>query len=252
VGEVTLNHRVEGTGPWLLLLHAGVADLRMWDAQVPELSRTHTVVRCDLRGFGGSPLAPGASYSDAEDVLALLDRLGVAEFSLVGASLGGNVALQVASAVPHRVRRLVLLASPARMIEPDDRLRALWQEEERLVEAGDLAAATDLNVRSWLGPEADDETRELVRVMQQDTLVAQVAAGEVEGHDLEVRLDRLTMPTTVLIGGHDFPFFLETARLLADGVRGATLVELDRAGHLPSLERPVETTRLILDALTRS
>ncbi len=248
---MTLNHRVEGAGPWLLLLHAGVADLRMWEPQLPQLSRTHTVVRCDLRGFGGSPLAPGAPYGDAQDVLALLDELGATDLSVVGASMGGNVALQLASAAPHLVRRLVLLAPPADLSEPDDRLRALWAEEERLVEAGDLVAATQLNVAAWLGPEADDAARELVRTMQHDALVAQVAAGDVEGHDLEVRLDLLTMPTTVLVGAHDFPFFLETARLLVAGMPAARMVELAWAGHLPSLERPEEATRLIQDALTR-
>lgn len=247
---LTLNHRVEGTGPAVVLLHAGVADLRMWDAQVAELRREHRAVRCDLRGFGGSPLAPGTSYSDPEDVLALLEHLDVGQFSLVAASYGGHVALQVASAVPHRVERLVLLSSVAELVEPDDSLRALWKEEGRLVEAGDLDEATELNVRAWLGPDADDETRDLVRRMQYDALVQQVAAGEVDNRELPVELDRLTMPTSVFVGAHDHAFFVETARVLARRLPHGQFAELPWAGHLPSLERPVETTQLILDALS--
>ena len=152
--RVTLHHVVDGSGPVVVLLHAGVADLRMWDLPAAELARDHRVVRCDLRGFGSSPLAPGASYSDAEDVLALLDGLGIDRFALVGASYGGYVALQVASTAPHRVERLVLLAAAADLLEPDEGMRELWQEEGRLVEAGDLAGATELNVRTWLGPAA--------------------------------------------------------------------------------------------------
>jgi 3-oxoadipate enol-lactonase len=98
-----LHHRVEGSGPTVVLLHAGVADLRMWDAQVAELVPGHSVVRCDLRGYGHTPLEPGVSYSDAGDVLALLEELGVERFALVAASYGGWVALQVATAVPERV-----------------------------------------------------------------------------------------------------------------------------------------------------
>ena len=246
----TLNHRVEGAGPVVVLLHAGVGDLRMWDAQVAELARTNTVVRCDLRGFGGSE--PTASSCDAEEVLALLDHLAVADFALVGASYGGYVALQVASAVPGRVRRLVLLCPLAEVVEPDEPLRALWADEERLLDAGDLEAATELNVQAWLGPEADDEARDLVRRMQRDALAQQVAAGETDGRELPVAPDRLTMPTTVVAGALDQPFFVATARELAAQLPHASLVELAWAGHLPSLERPDETTRLIAEAVGES
>jgi pimeloyl-ACP methyl ester carboxylesterase len=245
----SLNHRVEGDGPAVLLLHAGVADMRMWDAQVAELQRDHRVVRCDLRGFGGSPLEPGASYSDAADVLALVDELGLRDFALVGSSYGGFVALQVASAVPDRVRRLVLVDPLAELAEPDQELRALWQEEERLVEAGDLDGAADLMVRGWLGPEADPDARELVRTMQRQALAAQVAAGDVDNSELLVVLEALAMPTTVLVGLHDKAFFIEVAHELARRLPDAELVELSWAGHLPSLERPEETARLVRDAL---
>ena len=246
----TLNHRVEGTGPAVVLLHAGVADLRMWDAQATVLARTHTVVRCDLRGFGGS--APTPSSCDAEEVLALLDHREVPDFSLVGASYGGYVALQVASAAPERVRRLVLLCPLAEVVEPDEQLRALWAEEGRLLDAGDLDGATELNVQAWLGPEADDDARDLVRRMQRDALDQQVAAGETDSRELPVTLEGLTMPTTVVSGALDQPFFVATARELVARLPDATLVELGWAGHLPSLERPEETTRLVVEALSGS
>jgi 3-oxoadipate enol-lactonase len=242
-----LHHVVEGSGSAVLLLHAGVADLRIWDAQVLELSHDHLTVRCDLNGFGASAATPAAC--DAEDVLALLDHLGVTRFSLVAASYGGHVGLQVATAIPERVESLVLLAPAADLAEPDEPLRALWAEEGRLVEAGDLDAATELNVQSWLGPEADDAARGLVRRMQRQALVQQVAAGDVDDRELPVRPDGITMPTTVIVGALDFGFFRTTARVLAQQLARARLVELPWAGHLPSLERPPETTRLIMEAL---
>lgn len=246
---MTLHHRDEGTGPAVVLLHAGVADLRMWDGPAAQLARDHRVVRCDLRGFGGSALAPGASYSDAEDVLALLEELGVDRFALVGASYGGYVALQVASAVPERVERLVLLAAAADLLEPDDGLRSLWQEEGRLVDAGDLAGATELNVRAWLGPEADEGARELLRRMQREALEQQVAAGDVENRELPVVPERIAMPARVLVGLRDQQFFVDTGRELARRLPDAQLVELPWAGHLPTLERPDEGMRLLTEAL---
>jgi 3-oxoadipate enol-lactonase len=245
-----LNHRVEGSGPVVLLLHAGAADLRMWDEQVRELAPDHMTVRCDLNGYGGSTPPPGPAYSDAEDVLALLDHLHVDRFSLVAASYGGHVGLQVATAAPDRVDALVLLAPLAELVPPDDGLQAFWAEEETLLEAGDLDAATELNVRTLLGPDADHDVRERLRVMQHDAFVAQSAAGDQEGRELPVDLPRLTMPATVVVGGHDLSFFRTTARAVAQRLPEADLVELAWAGHLPSLERPHETGRLVRHALS--
>jgi 3-oxoadipate enol-lactonase len=242
-----LHHLVEGAGPTVVLLHAGAADLRMWDDQAQELVRDHTVVRCDLSGFGGSPV--GTAHSDAEDVLGLLEHLQVDRFDLVAASFGGHVTLQVATAAAHRVERLVLLAPLAQLVEPDEALRAFWTEEGRLVGAGDLDGATELNVRTLLGPDADDVARDRLRVMQHDALVLQAAAGEIEDRELPVALDRLRMPTTVVVGARDLSFFRDTARALVEALPAARLVELDWAGHLPSLERPLETARLVREVL---
>ncbi len=244
-----LHHRIEGSGPTVLLLHAGVADLRMWDTQVAELVPGHRVVRCDLRGFGQTPVEPGASYSDAGDVLDLLDELDVDRCAIVAASYGAWVALQVAAAAPERVERLVLLGALAEVAEPDERLRALWQEEGALVDAGDLDAATALNVAAFLGPDAPDDARELVARMQRGVFEHQVAAGEVDNAELPVDLDRLRMPVTVVVGARDFAFFVETAHELARTLVDAELVELPWAGHLPSLERPLETAHLVRAAL---
>ena len=246
----TLYHLVDGTGPVVVLLHAGVADLRMWDAQVDALIPGHTVVRCDLPGYGGTPPEPGADGCDAEDVLALLDELGVEGFGLVGASSGGYVALQVASAIPDRVERLVLLDAAADLVEPDESLREIWRQEQVLVESGDLAGATDLMVSVWLGPEADEHHRALLRDMQRRAFDLQVTAGDdVINRDLPVNLARITAPATVIVGGLDLPFFRATARALTEGLPHAHLVELSWARHLPSLERPSEAARLVATAL---
>jgi 3-oxoadipate enol-lactonase len=245
----TLHHLVEGSGPVVVLLHAGVADLRMWDVQVDALVPGRRVVRCDLSGYGGTPVGPGADGCDAEDVLGLLDELGVEGFALVGASYGGYVALQVASAVPDRVERLVLLDAAADVAEPDEALREVWRREESLVGAGDLDGATELMVDTWLGPEADEDQRALLREMQRRAFDLQVAAGDVTSRELPVDPARITAPATVVVGGLDLPFFRATARVLAERLPHADLVELPWAAHLPSLERPAETARLVATAL---
>lgn len=248
---MTLHHVVEGEGPTVVLLHAGVGDLRMWDhPAVALLASGRRVVRCDLRGYGATPLDPGASYGDAEDVLALVHDLGLTSFALVGASYGGYVAQQVASAEPQRVERLVLVCAAGDLCEPDAGLRAFWREEGRLLDAGDVDAATELNVTTWLGDDADDYARDLVRTMQRAAFDHQLAAGEVDDRELPVVPEALVMPVTAIVGAHDFDFFRDTARAVVDRLPRAELVELEWAGHLPTLERPDEGTQVLLSALS--
>ena len=247
---MAIHHLVEGEGRTVVLLHAGVADLRMWDRPTAALvAAGRRVVRCDLRGYGSTPLETGASYSDAEDVLALVEELGLRSFMLVGASYGGYVAQQVATARPDQVERLVLVCTAGDLVEPDEGLRAFWQEEGRLLDAGDIDAATELNVATWLGPEADAENRSLVRTMQRAAFDHQLAAGDVDDHDLQVSCELLTMQVTVIVGAHDFAFFADTARALVARLPHAELVELDWAGHLPTLERPDDGWQVLFGAL---
>src|SRR5918911_2986567 len=109
-------YEVSGSGPAVGLLHEGIADSRMWVHQLPVLEPELTVVRIDQRGFGRSPL-PSGRFSHVDDVVSVLDELGLERASVVGASFGGRVALELAGAHPERVERL--LARPPGPRGPD-------------------------------------------------------------------------------------------------------------------------------------
>jgi 3-oxoadipate enol-lactonase len=94
-----LHHVVEGTGPPVLLVHSTATDGRQWRAQIDELRSDFTVVAPDLRGYGHSPLTQDP-FSNAGDVVRLLDHLGIDRCAVVGSSGGGGAALEVASLVP--------------------------------------------------------------------------------------------------------------------------------------------------------
>lgn len=247
---MTIHHLVEGeVGPSSSCTPA-VADLRTWDRPTTSLvAAGRRAVRCDLRGYGSTPLEPDTSYSDAEDVIALVEELGLTSFMLVGASYGGYVAQQVATALSDQVERLVLVCTAGDLVEPDDGLRAFWQEEGRLLDAGDVHAATELNVATWLGPDAGDEARSLVRTMQRAAFDHQLVAGDVDDRELRVSSEVLTMPVTVIVGPHNFDFFGATARALVARLPRAELVELDWARHLPTLERPGDGWQVLFGAL---
>ena len=241
-----LSYDVTGAGPALVLLHSTVCDRRMWDPQWPVLAEAgYRVVRCDFRGFGATP-APSAPYNDADDVLSLVDELDLGPVALVGASSGGEVALEIAARRPQQITALALLSAGMPGHEPTDELRGFWQREGELIEAGDIAGAVELNVATWLGPEADEATRERVRQMQRHAFDVQLAAPEeYEPVEVDVDLQAITAPSLVVSGAKDLPDFRLIAARLAALLPGARAVELPWAGHLPTLERPGESSQLL-------
>jgi 3-oxoadipate enol-lactonase len=247
---VLVRYTMTGSGPAVVLLHSTAADSRQWDGQRGPLAAQRTVITPDLRGYGKSPL-PAGSYSHAGDIVDLLDHIGLQTTALVGSSGGGKVALQIALRAPERVSALVLLCASADGVEPTADLLAFAEREGALLDAGDVAGATELNVATWLGPEADDAARESLRVMQEHAFRVQLATGQ-DSHEQEhpVELSHITAPATVICGGHDLEFFRVVARHLASTLPHALYIELPWAGHLPNLERPAETTALIAQALS--
>lgn len=247
---MTISYRVVGDGPAVLLVHAGVADSRMWARQVEDLRRDHRVITLDLRGYGETPLEAGAKYSDAGDLLALLDELAVGTAEVVAASYGAYVVLQAAGRQPERFSRLVLMAPPVDGVERTDDQRAFGAAEDELLEAGDIDGATALNVSTWLGPDADEDARELVFAMQRRAFDVQIAAGDVDNEEYEVDLSTLTSPVTLITGAHDLQYFRDCAEHLVASLPTVEHTELPWAGHLPSLERPDEMNVLIRAALS--
>lgn len=246
-----LAHDVTGTGPPVVLLHSTVCDRRMWDPVWPSLAGAgYRVVRCDFRGFGDTP--PGEeAWDDARDVLDLAAGLGTGPVALVGASYGGKVALEIAARWPAQVTALALLCAGMPGHEPSAILRGFGLREEELLESGDVDGAVELNVETWLGPEADEATRDLVRRMQRRAFDIQLSAplpeepDDTEAPPPDADLHAITAPSLVVSGAKDLPDFRQIAAALAELLPGARHVELPWAGHLPALERPRELSGML-------
>ena len=249
----SLHYETRGEGAPVVLLHSGVTDLRQWDPQWEELAARHRVVRCDRRGWGRSPLPDRscAAYSDAEDVIGLLDELGIEQAALVGSSAGGAVAQQIASAWPHRVTLLVLLCADSDGVEPTAALRSFAEREDDYLARKAIAEAVELNVDTFLGPDASAEIRDLVRAMQRNAFEVQLAAGDDVPREPgpPIDLERVTSPAVVISGGRDLDYFAIVADRLAQRLPDARHIVLPWAGHLPNLERPSEISSLLLSAL---
>jgi 3-oxoadipate enol-lactonase len=237
---MTLHREVRGDGPPVLLVHAGIADSRMWEPLAERLvAAGHRVVTCDLRGFGRTPL-PERRVSNAADLVYLLDELGIARTAVVGASFGGRVALELALRVPERVTALALLGSSLDEFDASDELDAFDADETAAVEAGDADAATELNVRMWLDRPGragvDPAVRDLVRAMLRRAIELQ--------DGVEAAL--------VVVGEDDVEDFHRLAELLARELPGADgVVRIAGAAHLPALERPAEVADVLVPFLSR-
>jgi 3-oxoadipate enol-lactonase len=254
-----LWHEIAGEGPPVVLIHEGICDSRMWEPQWRSFPRVHRTVRCDLRGFGRTPIPPQA-YSNAADVAELLDRLELGPAAVVGVSLGGLVALDLALARPELVSRLVLVGAPLPGYEWSAAVRAFAQAEDEALERGDIGAAVEANLRMWVdgphrGPDdVDPELRRRVGEMQRRAFELQLPVWEQADDallvgDLADRLGEIAVPALVLAGELDVDDMQRIADRLAAEIPDARRAEIGATAHVPSLERPQEFDRLVLGFL---
>ena len=259
--EVTLNgarihFERSGTGFPVLFIHAGIADSRMWEPQATALAKHFDMIRPDQRGFGHSELPP-VPYSTLADLIALLNHLKVDRAHVVGCSVGGTAAIDLALDHPERVERLVLVAAGVSGANLGAADAALFADIEAADEAGDVDAVNRAEVRLWVdGPRrpegsAPAAVRELVLDMNGRMLRSNFDSAPHQRLDppAVTRLHELTAPTLVIVGDQDLPHASANADLIISKVAGARKVVIKDAAHLPSLERPEEFNRLVLDFL---
>jgi 3-oxoadipate enol-lactonase len=252
-----MHYKRSGSGFPLLLIHAGIADSRMWEPQAKAFANQFDMVRPDLRGFGGSELPPG-QYSMLADLIALLDHLGIHRSHVVGCSMGGTLAVDLAVEHPERVERLVLIGSGVSGSNLGAADADLFVDVEAADKAGDKEAVNRAEVRLWVdGPRrpegsAPAAVRDLVLDMNGRSLQTDWDAAENRRLDPPAitRLGEITAPTLVIVGDEDLPHAGANAEVITSKVAGARMVVIKDAAHLPSLERPDEVNSVLLDFLT--
>lgn len=253
--HASLAYDVAGGGPAVLLLHAGLGDRSMWDAQAPALANEFTVIRVDARGFGETRKPP-VEYSSVADALAVLDHLGMEQAHVIGVSMGSQTAIGMALVAPGRVASLVAVAARTGVpVSPD--LRAAWDHVNDLYDAGDIDGASEYELRMWIdGPQRTPEMidpafRERVRAMNGALLLRDDDEGEETKPDPPAaeRLGDITAPTLILYGDQDIADVQQAGPLLAQVIPGAQLVVMPNVSHLPQMEQPERFNELVLGFL---
>jgi pimeloyl-ACP methyl ester carboxylesterase len=256
VNGVSCAYEEAGAGSALLLLHAGIADRRMWDDAWPMLAARHRVIRPDLRGYGDTPL-PDGTFSWTADAAVLLASLGVERASVVGISMGAGVALDLALGRPELVHRLVLVAPGLSGWDYAPEMDRFDEEENAALERGDLDGASWLNVRFWVdGPHRSES--EVDATIRQRVFEMQKRAFEVDNHAADLdwlvpdrgsRLEEVRAPTLVVAGELDQPDFVVIGRHMAERIPDARYELMPGVAHLPPMEAPGAFSRLVLDFL---
>lgn len=248
-----LAYELGGDGTPVVLVHGFGLDAALWDPQWPEFTARHRVLRYDLRGHGASSL-PAGRYTHGADLAALVAALGATPAHVVGLSMGGAVALELALAEPARVRSLTLVDA----VLGGHPMSAEWGERWRAVVAagrsGDVEGARRLWLANPLFAVARPATRAALAAMvarysgwhwrERDP----VAAAAVPAAE---RLGEVRAPTLVVVGEGDTPDFRAIATRLAAGIPGASLAVLAGAGHVPNLDVPPAFNAAVLAHLAR-
>jgi pimeloyl-ACP methyl ester carboxylesterase len=225
-----------GEGPVALLLHPGIADSAIWDDVWARLAGRARLIRFDVRAYGRSPAAT-EPYTVAEDALAVLDHVGVHAAHLVGCSMGGGAAMDIAVLHPDRVLSLTLLVPGVNGYPwPDE--PELEAEFASLVEADDQDGLLQFGLRLWAASDpADERVIAFMRAAGDAAANEEQFQGKVDPPTYD-RLDEITAPTVMLVGDLDNPTLVEADLAAAARIPGCRLVRMPGVDHYPTLREP--------------
>ncbi|WP_022901251.1 alpha/beta fold hydrolase [Humibacter albus] len=252
-----LYYEAEGqaSAPAILLIHAGCATLRMWDSLVPALAVDHYVVRFDSRGYGQTR-TDDVKFSDRADARDVLDHLGVQRATVVGASRGGRIALDLALESPERVAGVATVGSGPSGF-PDTELTddedAAFDALDDAYEDGDWALMTRLETALWvIGPTRDESTLDpefvqLAYALNRPNTTHRAEAPVSVPLDPPAypRISDLRMPVLATVGEYDLSFELAAQAFLVDALPQSEGYVFSDTAHLPSVEHPHEFSAVL-------
>ncbi|MEI8359000.1 MAG: alpha/beta fold hydrolase [Deltaproteobacteria bacterium] len=269
VGDIDVYYEEHGGGPPLLLIMGLATDSTAWAFQLPEFARHYRAIAFDNRGVGrtSKPAGPYSIHQMADDAAGVMDALGVARAHVLGVSMGGMIAQELALRHPERVSALVLACT---FPEPDatveDRRSFMVGQLGGEVSADgelqiDVASLNPLLFVQQMLPAVFNPSfiaSDLPKLMQvfagalqygfsMEAILGQVAA--VMGHRTTDRLHRIAVPTLVLTGDADQLVAPSNSDILAREIPGAKLVKVPGGSHGFNFETPEVFNREVIDFL---
>jgi pimeloyl-ACP methyl ester carboxylesterase len=262
INGTNIYYEVSGHGEPLILIHSLLMHSGMWDDQVTAFQDRYQVIRYDLSGFGQSK--PPITASDADDLNALMQQLGIERAHVLGLSIGAEIALGFALAYPQRVKSLILVSSGLDGFAYSEAASQNWQNFITPVQARDFATARDVFMRQVVdGPisPAAPHVRERARQMMEtytfvnffppedaDTSSSQPEPTEPPKTQLE-RLGEISVSTLIIVGDRDEADTVKVGAVLSEKIADAQLVTIYGAAHIVNLEQPDAFNQTVLTFL---
>lgn len=261
VNGASLYYETDGhiSSPALLLIHAGIANLRMWDPQIDALAAKHFVMRFDTRGYGRTE-TENVPFSNLSDALALLDHLGIPGATFIGSSRGGSISIDLAVEHPERVLGLVAIGSgPTGFpeLQLTDTESAAFDEIDAKFLAEEWDEVARLETALWcFGPErsANDLDPAFVKTAYELNAVntrhfledPTPLSIEPPAYD---RVVDIGVPSLFMVGSWDLSPVLAQFEYLVSAVPNAVGFRFDNAAHLPNVELAGEFESLVTEWL---
>ena len=256
IADSKIYYNRTGQGDPVILLHGGLMNTGMWDDQVTFLSRDFTVITVDMRGHGRT-VDGDSSYYMHEAIRILADTLSLADFYIVGHSIGGQVATDFALDYPEYVKGLILESPSIGQFEgsvPDPELEnKILLMQKALIAEKDTVTAANLYVQAWFdGPSRPQS--ELDSIKRQKAL--EMALGTLKTHKFKhwprtssnlvsSRLKNLRVPVLLIEGESDFVSLHRIADSLQTLVPGLQRQVIKNAAHMSNLERSSEFNEVL-------
>jgi len=256
-GDIEIHYEVYGEGIPIVLGHSFLCSTQMWEPQVSPLEEQYQVINIDARGHGesGSITESMTLYDMVDDVIAVMDHLGIEKAVWGGLSIGGMVAMRAAIKYPERVLGMMLLDTDA---GPETAFICFkYSAMGLMVKTMGVNLMVGAISKLMFAPSTIREQKELVTYWKEQFNSVHVPSILImlqalkDRDDLLAQLDNLSVPTLVLVGEQDQSLPPVRSKRIADRINGAEYFEIADAGHLSTLEKPAEVTKAILDFMAK-
>jgi 3-oxoadipate enol-lactonase len=253
-GDARLNYRFEGpeNAPVVVFSNSLGTNLSMWDQQASVLCEKFRVLRYDTRGHGLSSVTPGPYKIEqlGRDVLALLDAVKIDSAYFCGLSMGGMIGIWLGANAANRVKRLALCNTAAKIGTADG-----WNARIKDVKERGMAAIATNVVLRWFSENFVKQSPEVVEAMRQMLLQAPpvgyaACCAAIRDMDQTGDLARVKARTLAIAGALDPVIPVADAKVVADGISGASYLEL-QAAHLSNIEAAPQFTEALLKFLSQ-
>jgi|SRR5688572_8307691 len=256
INDTKFHYEMSGEGYPLVLVHAGIADGRMWNDQFHVFAQRYKVLRYDRRGFGNTNMVAG-SFSHHADLYELLKFLKIERAFLVGCSQGAKTVLDLSLEHPEMTAALVLVSPALGGFIYNGEVPRQAKLLDLAEETGDLDQVNELELQIWVdGPhraptQVDATMRKLVGEMNGIALRTPDGLGDEQALEPAAvnRLGEVLAPTLIITGDLDTPRTIAAAEHMREHITSAQHIIMTGTAHLPNMEQPDEFNHHVLSFL---